>query len=368
MFNRLVPLRETTFLSTTTAMALALSLCCLASDELLAEEPQTEKPPKLFDSQATLDVTLTAPWKTILKNEDSEEAYPGQIRYRDSNGADVTLELTVERRGITRQEMCQFPPIRLRFAKDAAKGTAFRGQKSLKMVTHCKNSKRYDQLYVREMLIYQMYNLLTDYSFRVRPLQVTYMDSEQGKSADMRFAFLIEDDSDVAKRNGLKKLKIGRIAPQSLDPHQAGLMGLFQYMIGNTDWASVRGPEPTECCHNIKLIAPRPLGKDDYIIPLPYDFDSAGLVDAWYAAPYESLPIKSVTDRLYRGFCMHNAYLEDARQLILGQQAAILRLIDSESRLTSKSKNQATSYLEEFFEIARDPDDFNKEIIQQCRR
>jgi hypothetical protein len=349
-------------------MALLLTMVGLIAGTAQAQAVDASKPPKLFSSTDTLDVTLSAPWRSLQKDDDNQDPYPAKIQYQDAAGNTVSLDLTVERRGITRQEMCSFPPIKLRFEKETVKGTLFRGQKSLKLVTHCKDSKRYDQLYILEMLTYRMYNLLTDYSFRVRPLQVTYTDSEKGKSEGLRFAFLIEDDSDVAKRKDLKKVKLGRIAPQSLDPDLAGLMSLFQYMIGNTDWASVRGPDPDECCHNIKLIGPEPLTPDDYIIPLPYDFDSAGLIDAWYAAPYRSLPIKSVTERLYRGFCMHNAYLENARQLILGQQAAILALIENEDRLTSKSKEKATDYLEDFFEIARDPDDFTKKTIQQCRR
>ena len=366
--KRFAPPRDAARFTPVPMLSLLLTLAVLMTGTAQAQAVDTPKPAKLFSTTDTLDVTISAPWRTLEKNDDNQDPYPAKLEYRDAAGQTVSLELTVERRGITRQDVCSFPPIRLRFEKEAVKGTSFRGQKSIKMVTHCKNSKRFDQLYILEMLTYRMYNLLTDYSFRVRPLQVTYMDSEKGKSEGMRFAFLIEDDSDVAKRHGLKKVKLGRIAPQSLDPNQAALLSVFQYMIGNTDWASVRGPDPDECCHNIKLIGPKPLTPDDYIIPLPYDFDSAGLIDAHYAVPYPSLGITSVTQRLYRGFCMHNAYLEDARQLMLGQRSAILALIDNEERLTSKSKKKATGYLDDFFEIAADLDDFNEKTIQQCRR
>jgi hypothetical protein len=350
------------------SMALLLTLAIHFAGAAQAQAVETPKPAKLFSSMDTLDVTLSAPWRSLQKDEDNQDPYPAKIQYQDTAGNTMSLDLTVERRGLTRQKMCSFPPIKLRFEKETVKGTLFRGQKSLKMVTHCKNSIRYDQLYILEMLAYRMYNLLTDYSFRVRPLQVTYMDSEERESEGTRFAFLIEDDSDVAKRNDLKKVELASIPPQRLDPDQAALLGLFQYMIGNTDWASLRGPDPAECCHNVKLIGPNPLEPRDYIIPLPYDFDSAGLIDAKYAAPYSGLPIKSVTERLYRGFCIHNTFLEDARQLMLGQQAAILALVDNEGRLTSRSKKKATRYLDDYFEIANDPDEFNRKIIQQCRR
>ena len=266
--------------------ALAIAGCmalAAASPAALGDSP--DKPAKLFSSGETLAVTLTAPWRELQRNEDYQDAYPARIEYRDETGNTVELDLTVERRGVKRQVACKFPPIRLRFEKKTVKGTVFRGEKSLKMVTHCEKSKRFDQYYVLEMLAYRMFNLLTDYSFRVRPLEVNYLDSETGKSLESRFAFLIEDDSDVAKRNDLKKLKIPKVSADRLEPEAASRFSLFQYLIGNVDWAATAGPDPNECCHNVKLIAPEPLGAEDYIVPLPYDFDSSGLVDAPYAAP-----------------------------------------------------------------------------------
>jgi hypothetical protein len=350
---------------------IAVALACwiaLAFAQTAGAQEKAPKPAKLFSSDDTLVVTLTAPWRELQRNEDYQGAYPARIEYRDETGNAVELELTVERRGIKRQEACKFPPIRLRFEKQAVKGTTFRGEKALKMVTHCEKSKRFDQYYILEMLAYRMYNLLTDYSFRVRPLEVTYLDSETGKSESSRFAFLIEDDSDVAKRNDLKKLKTPKIVATRLDPEVSSIFALFQYMIGNVDWAATAGPDPEECCHNVKLIAPKPLGQDDYIVPVPYDFDSAGLVDAPYAAPPEALPIRSVTQRLFRGYCVHSDTLEGARQLYLERESAMLALIGSDDRLTAGSKKSADRYLEDFFEVLKDPQDFDKYVREKCRR
>lgn len=348
-------------------LALFLSSGCLATVALSAPDAKSAKPPKLFSSEDTLELTIAAPWKDLERNESFQGAYPALVRYRDAAGNELSLDATVERRGVKRQQACSYPPIRLRFNKDEVKGTAFRGQDSLKMVTHCEKSAKYDQYYVLEMLSYRIYNLLTDYSFRVRPLSVTYVDSERDKVVDTRFAFLIEDDSDVAKRNDLKKIKVAQISPRKLDPQLTSLMSLYQFMIGNVDWAALRGPDPAECCHNMKLIGPEPLEADDFVIPVPYDFDSAGLVNAPYAAPPEGLPIRKVTQRLYRGMCMHNDTLDAARQQMVEQQAAIMGLIAQEGRLNASWKKKASRYLESFFEIARDPRDFDKYVIDKCR-
>jgi hypothetical protein len=348
--------------------SLACLLTGLVTTAVSAQSPQAAKPVKLFRSDDPLAVTMTAPWGEIQSNESYQDAYPAQLRYLDASGGAVSLDMTVERRGIKRQQVCSFPPIKLRFDKDAVRNSALRGQKSLKLVTHCEKSERFDQYYVLEMLAYRMYNLLTDYSFRVRPLQVSYVDSGTGKPVDSRFAFLIEDDSDVAKRNDLKKIDLARTKASRLDARQSSLFALFQYMIGNVDWAATSGPDPTECCHNVKLIGPEPLEAKDLILPVPYDFDSAGLVDAPYAAPPNGLPIKSVTQRLYRGYCRHNPTLDAARQHIQSQEAALQALIESEDQLTPRSKKKASRYLQGYFEIAGNPGKFQKYIIERCRR
>jgi hypothetical protein len=328
----------------------------------------TVKPQKLFDRDDTLNVTLTGPWGEIERDEKNQEPYPAKIEFSDELGNSVTLDMTTARRGITRQKVCDFPPIKLRFEKEAVKGTTFRGQKSLKMVTHCKRSRSYEQYFLLEMLSYQMYNLLTDYSFRVRPLNSTYVDSKTGKKIEDRFAFLIEDDSDVAKRHDLKKLNVPKIKVSRLEPGITSQFSLFQYMIGNVDWAALGGPDPTECCHNVKLIGPEPMQPNDLAYPIPYDFDSAGLIDAPYAAPPNGLPIKSVTQRLYRGYCRSNDTLQTARQKTLEQESAIYALLDNESRLTDSRRKKANRYMKKFFKIIKDPDDFDKYVTRKCRK
>jgi hypothetical protein len=348
-------------------LLLLLASTWLATAALAEEASDSAKPPKLFSSEDTLELTISAPWNDLERDERFQGAYPAQVRYQDAAGNTVVLDATVERRGVKRQQVCDFPPIRIRFDKEVVKGTTFRGQDSLKLVTHCDKASKYDQYYILEMIAYRMYNLLTDYSFRVRPLQISYVDSERDKAIDNRFAFLIEDDSDVAKRHDLKKIRIPKANPRKLEPKVNSLMSLYQFMIGNVDWASLRGPDPEECCHNVKLIGPEPLTDDDYVIPVPYDFDSAGLINAPYAAPPDGLPIRKVTQRLYRGLCMNNDTLEAARQQIVGQEAAIMALIEGDERLNSSSKGKATRYLEEFFEIAKDPKDFDKYVVSKCR-
>lgn len=343
-------------------LLLAASLFAAATGAAAAEDP-----PGLFDSESTLAVSITAPWKELVRNRKFQGAYPATIEYTAPSGEPVSLELTVERRGVNRQKVCHFPPIKLRFAKDAATGTVFEGQKSLKLVTHCQERSNYDQLYVLEMLAYRIFNQLTDRSFRVRPLRVSYRETDGGTADDPVFAFLIEDDKELARRVGLEKVEVPSIGPQRLDTGEAALMSLFQYLIANADWAALRGPDPEECCHNVKLLGPRPAGSAGKLFAIPYDFDAAGLVNADYAAPAPGVPIRNVTQRLYWGYCAHNEGLPEARDHIIGQEQAIYDLVAAEENLQSRRRDRAVKFLEKGFKILRDDKDFQRRIVAKCR-
>jgi hypothetical protein len=346
-----------------------LALLIFNMQPLFAQDDPNEadKPDKLFSSEETINMTLTGPWREIEKNKDFQEPYEGKLEYTDDQGNPISLDLTVQRRGITRQRVCDFPPIRLRFEKEEVNNTTFRGQDSLKMVTHCNKAEKYEQYYILEMLAYRMYNLITDFSFRVRPLNVTYLDSDTGTKIENRFAFLIEDDSDVAKRHDLKKVRIGKIGISKLQPRQTSEMSLFAYMISNLDWSAMAGPDDS-CCHNSKLIGPEPLLKEDKVYPIPYDFDASGLVNAPYAAPPAGVPVKNVTQRLYRGICRFNDELEATRQEFLKQETAIFALISNEKRLYENTQKKSIKFIENFFKIIKDPKAFEKNIIRDCRK
>ena len=137
------------------------------------------------------------------------------------------IALTVERRGKTRQRVCRFPPIRLRFDKDDVEGTLLRRQQVDQDGDALQQRRRWEQYYVLEMLAYPIYNLITERSFRVRPLSVTYHDVERDKDDGPRFAFLIEDDKLVAERNGMDKYDLVEIRPERLDPLESSRFRAF---------------------------------------------------------------------------------------------------------------------------------------------
>ena len=355
-----------TYRKTTALCIILLSFLSLDTMVYAAEKDPIIKPAKLFTTTEPLSLTISAPWREITRKEKYQGTYPAKMEFTDESGKVTSLNMTVQRRGKTRQTVCSFPPIKLRFDKPEVKGTSFRGQKSLKMVTHCQSNSRHAQLYILEMLAYRLYNIITDFSFRVQPLTVTYVDSDHGVRQGPEFAFLIEDNSDVAKRNGQKKLKTGRNRHTRLEAREANNLALFQYMIANLDWSVLNGPEKDACCHNTKLIGQDPA--EDPVYAIPYDFDVAGLINAPYATPPAHIPATKVTQRIYRGFCIHNETMPDGRQRFLSNEEALLAVFRDESLLNSNVRKKALRFLGKFFKILKDEQKYQKNIIGKCRK
>jgi len=323
------------------------------------------KPAKLFKDNSRLQVTLKGPWRSMARRPANTEKYPGELIYTDENGEQHTFNIGITTRGLTRRTVCDFPPVKLWFDKDQLKGTAFRGQGSLKMVTHCKSSKGVEQYYIKEYLSYRIYILITPYSFRARSMTVSYVDSERNAKPIERFGFLIEDVDDVAKRNDLIELEIPKVSRKKLDLVETSNYMLFQYLISNLDWSAISVRDPVECCYNTTLIGKAPDATPVYSIP--YDLDASGLVDAHYAAPPDALRVNSVRTRLYRGFCGHNETRPDALARFMDQKQNILDLFAEEELLTPSSRNKAVRFLEGFYTTLAKPGAIDKRLIGKCR-
>jgi hypothetical protein len=323
------------------------------------------KSPKLFATDATLALTLTAPWREFLRNKSAKKRYPGTLEYVDDSKAKHSMPVAFEARGHNRLKVCKFAPIKLIFDKEAIKDTPFRGNKSLKLSTHCASDERSEQYVIKEILAYHIYNLVTERSFRVRALSVTYVDSAENSRDGPHFGFLVEDDSEMAKRNHLEKLDMPRAPLEQLEPLESSRFALFEYLIGNTDFAQLSGPTKDRCCHNSVLIGENPQSK---LFTVPYDFDSSGLVDTYYAVPSPVLHISSNRERVYRGFCANNATLEAARREFLHLEPQILELARADSRLVSGSREYVGDYLSKGFEVLREDGKFAREVTAKCRK
>ena len=236
---------------------------------------------------------------------------------------------------------------------------------SIKLVTHCRDDDRYEQVILREYAAYRLYNLFTPQSLKVRLARLRYRDGE--KLIAERYGFFIEDIDDAARRLGGKEIDIARTSIASLNVQAAARYSLFQYMIGNTDWAMIAGPSGSkDCCHNSKLVGANKAARTN-LIPIPYDFDHAGVVNAPYAAPSDRVPIRSVRQRYYRGFCRMNQTVKQEAAKFSARRADVEGEIASISVLSAGSRKQMQSYLGQFFEQLQSADTIDKKLFKTCR-
>jgi hypothetical protein len=342
------------------ALAWLVGFACVA---LPPGAPAQPAPAALFASDDTLEVALSVPWAELRKPSATARRHPTVVEYVDAAGQRRQVPATVEVRGINRRRVCRFPPYRLRFSAADTAGTVFAGVRALKVVTHCAHGRRWSQYPVLEFLAYRMFNTVTGHSYAVRPLQVTYREAG-GDGGEPRFAFVIEATDDMARRNGRRHVETGAFAARDYDAAQMGRFMLFQLMIGNTDWEILGAPGDRECCHNVRVT--RGAGPDG-LVAVPYDFDASGFVDAHYSVPDGRLPIHDVTERLYRGFCLHGGALEAARSEFLAHRGAVLALVQGESRLEARRKAEAVRYLEAFFALLSDDGRYARQVTGACR-
>lgn len=318
----------------------------------------------LFDSSDTLHITIEAPMRQLIQKRERKPEFDGEIRYQDESGNEQVVPVKIASRGNSRLATCDFPPIRLTVDTGKAYGTVFAGQRKLKVVTQCERSSYAKDWLLLELGIYQAYNVITDYSFRVRRLQVTYQDSESERWKRSQPAFVIESIGAVALRLQRKSIRPPNVDVKQYSVVESAHNFLFQYLIGNTDFAIKRGPSGEGCCHNGRVLAASGT-QNDWVV-LPYDFDQAGLINTKYALPSKQFSISKVTTRLYRGFCAHNDALRDSMTLFNERREGITAVLIS-PELKKRKFERAHQFVDMFYETINDPDQFYDKILNKCR-
>lgn len=317
----------------------------------------------LFASNEPLVLRLEAPFGAIKSTKSKPEYMDGKLKLQEG-GVERSFDVRLRARGHSRKEVCDFPPLLLNFKTSDLKGSVLEGENKLKLVTHCKATTTFDQYLKLEYLSYRALNLLTDMSLRARPLTVTYYDTERKRELEVRPGLFIEDEERFAERKGLAEVELQRIESKQYDREALGLLNMFEYFIGNTDWSAVLGSQGSACCHNIVPYR-RP---DGVLVPVPYDFDSAGIVNTPYALPNERLKINSVRQRLYRGTgCESLADLEPRFAKFDAVKPQLLELYSTSSGLDKREAASATAYIDDFFETRADPKKVERAFRSGCK-
>lgn len=304
-------------------------------------------------------LTIETNLKTLIRGKYKEEYQLAWVAYTDEQGKSVRIKTKIRARGNMRKQICFYPPFKIKFPKKALKSMNLNPTfNDVKVVSRCKSGDNYEDYVLREYLAYQLYNEMTDKSFRVKLLRIKYVDTGAKKSkniASESYGFLIEPEEEVAARLNAKVTKPKVINSKYVEADQFNLIALFQLMIGNTDWAIANS-------HNI-----RSFRSPDYPLPfcIPYDYDYSGFVNTSYATPSEGLPIETVRERHFRGKCRSEGTYEEVAQLFLAKKSTLLNLIQTFDYLSENDRKDLQQYLESFFEII-ESERYLKSMLADC--
>jgi hypothetical protein len=311
-----------------------------------------------FASQDPIDVTLTANIGKIRGDKGSNAPWrPAALSYTAPEGKLVTVPIKARTRGIWRLRMCDFPPLRLNFSGQTAKGTIFQKLDKPKLVSYCQNGDTYEQYVLQEYQLYRIYQLITPVSHKARLMKLAYADSADGKVRARRYSFLLEEPGALAARLGGTVRAQKGASPGDLEPVPSALFGVFQYFIGNTDF-SVAG------LHNVELF----FSSQGEIMPIAYDFDFAGAVNARYATSDERLNLPNVRQRLFRGYCTDPQAYDKAFAVFNEKKPEIYALYsDSVGKLMDRGTVKETlRYFDEFYETINNKRAAKRSIVESC--
>ena len=318
--------------------------------------PHSASEKGLFDSDEVLHITLRGNQRLLLNDRtDIPKDYPMVLAYTNENKQELNMPVAVRTRGHFRRlkENCLYPPLLIQFPLTGFHlSTVFSEQSKWKLVMPCRG----DEYLIREWLVYRIGNKVLRNSFRSRLVRVKLEDTRTRKTIASFFGILLEEEKQMAKRNGAVVIK-PKLRPQQTQVDAFLTMAVFEYLIGNTDWS-------VPYLHNIKLMIP-----DSTTIPIavPYDFDHSGIVNAPYALPPEEMQLRSVSERRYRGYCIRDMKVFDSVLTRFNRlKNEIYSIYTDCTLLDEKYKKSTLLYLDEFYKTINNPKVWQKEFGYPC--
>lgn len=327
--------------------------------QALGEVSDTVQVADLFESDDVLKATLKYDITSFIKNKTKGEYLDAELQIFYDENNPVTKNIRIKARGNFRRGHCTFPPLFLNFKTDKPDNPMYSNVKKVKIVTHCSASKVSEANVLREFLSYKLYNVITNRSFRVRLLDITYTDTGKKQKNYRAFGFAIEPAEIVVKRNNAVLVESPAIMGGNLVQEDADRAAMFQYMISNTDWRIKSG-------HNTKFMKSM-TDITDKVITLPYDFDFSGLVGASYTFPQEWSHTESIYERDYLGYCRDNdGDYQKIIDLYLSKEKEVMQTIAGFNYLSEKDKKEVEKFTAGFFNEIKDSKDFIRKLRNDC--
>lgn len=311
----------------------------------------------LFDNNEILHLALRFNIGEYVRKKPRDEYMDAILTYYVNDSDSINKEIKIKSRGEFRNGYCAFPPLSLNFSKTEFNKEDLKKIEKIKVVTHCQYGN--ENYLFKEYLIYRLYNLLTEYSFRVRLAKIEYISTAKKGKTISSYCFLIEPFVMLAERTKTVPVNSTTLSQKNIIPGMMDRVTIFNYMIGNTDWTVTYQ-------HNCKILTGNFPENPGLGIPVPYDFDYSGLVDTHYAIPAEPLGLESVRQRRYLGLCRTEDAFINALKEFSNKKTDFYRVINDFPYLSEKTKKSMISYLDEFYNSIDKENSIVRNFLNQC--
>ncbi|MFP4487995.1 MAG: hypothetical protein ACLFN1_01700 [Bacteroidales bacterium] len=312
---------------------------------------------RLFEGKDRLNVSLSFDIAAFMREKAEDEYLDAFIMICPDGGDTIATGIKISARGNFRRRNCDFPPLMLNF-KDTETGYSdIDALKKVKLVSHCMPDKDYETYVLREYLAYKIYNIVTDYSFRVRLLNISYYDIKHDTLYTVKTGFLLEPVSMLEKRFGMDEIEDVEIGNEAVEEDLLLKLSVFQHLIANSDWL-------VSLMHNIKVFGDEELPGD--VIAVPYDFDFTGWVNAGYAVAREDLGLEDIRDRAYLGPCRSEDEYRDVLDYYMEKKNIFIDTIKEFSYLEGRNRRDLIRYIRSFYRLYR-KDEIIDRYMKTCK-
>ena len=301
---------------------------------------------RLFEDDGIMDVTIRFDLTTYLRKKPKDDFLKAELTFHLGENDSLSRKVRLKTRGEFRNRYCGYAPIELNFKKVDFGFSDLDSIDKLKLVTQCSNGTDDENYIMKEYLVYKLFSVLTDTSFRVRFLRVTYIDNKRERKPITQYGFFMEPVELLAARVNTVQIKTAALTQKHIVPFVMDRLAIFNYMIGNYDW-SIPGQ------HNVKVFTAADPGITKYGIAIPYDFDWSGFVNTSYAIPAENVPVTSVRQRLFTGVCRSKETFNKNLDPFAVNEQNFYRVINDFPHLKPREKTDVIDFLDEFFDQVR---------------
>lgn len=289
---------------------------------------------KTFQSDPALHLEVITHWDTLYAFTDDSEI-DAVVIY---NGEEWKSELQL--RGRYRRMRCDTTilPFRMQFKRKELRNAGYEEFRNHKIVTQCIDDPAGLENLQEELLIYQLYEIITDYSFRSTEatLKMSWED-DRFKSREIP-VLILEPNVELEARMQGVEIETFNYPSDSLDAQSYNKSAMFQFMVGNADWSQA-------LLKNVKLIK---IGNVTHVVP--YDFDFAAVVSPPYARLPPDYGQKQFLDRVYLGQYFHDQ-LPETIKLFQDKKQSIYDHVSAFEGLKKSRRKQILKYFDEFYEF-----------------